>query len=103
MFLSAGKAVRGYDGNGVLQAVHDFIHMRAEEWVNFSCLSHHLYKTFGKLNFKHLERGNKKYKSLLKFFADDPSNFDLRQDGEKSGLYWIRLKRAHSLLSEYSK
>ncbi|MEP7285962.1 MAG: hypothetical protein ABI947_09360 [Chloroflexota bacterium] len=91
----AAKAVHDYDGNDVLQAAHDFIHKRDEEWVNFSRLSHHLYETFGKLNFKHLERPNKKYRSLLKFFVDYPSKFDLRQDDEKSGLYWIRLKRTH--------
>lgn len=61
------------------------------EWVNFSRLSQHLYETFYKLKPRHLGPKDKKYKSLLKFIADYPDDFEVRQDDDKKGLYWVRL------------
>jgi len=84
-----------YDTDEVLEEARGFVHERDEEWVNFSRLCQYLHETFDELDPKHLGQPNKKYKSLLKFFADYPSEFDLRQDDEKNGLYWIRLKRTH--------
>jgi len=81
-----------YTTDDVLQAARVFIHRRNEGWVNFSRVSQHLYETFPKLTPKRLGHPSKKYSSLLRFLADYPSNFELRQDPEKQGLYWIRLK-----------
>ncbi len=33
----------------------------------------------------------KKHKSLLKFLAVYPDDFQVRRDEEKKGLYWVRL------------
>jgi hypothetical protein len=88
----AAKARRDYDTDDVLQSARDFILKSDTEWVNFSRLSQYLYETFHKLKPKHLGKPGKKYKSLLKFLADYPSDFELRQDSEKKGLYWVRLK-----------
>lgn len=79
----------------VLEVAGLFIGDHEEEWVNFSRLCRHLHETFGKLDLERLGQPNKKYKSFLKFFADYPSSFDLRQDDEKNGLYWIRLKETY--------
>jgi hypothetical protein len=88
----AAKARRDYNTDDVLQSSRDFILKDDTEWVNFSRLSQCLYETFYKLKPKHLGKPGKKYKSLLKFLADYPSDFELRQDPEKKGLYWVRLK-----------
>jgi hypothetical protein len=88
----AAKAIREYDTDTVLQSARDFIRQQDEEWVNFSRLSQHLYETFYKLKPKHLGPKSKKQKSLLKFIADYPDDFEVRQDDEKTGLYWIRLR-----------
>ena len=88
----AAKARRDYNTDDVLQSARDFILKSDTEWVNFSRLSQYLYETFYKLKPKHLGKPGKKYKSLLKFLADYPSDFELRQNSEKKGLYWVRLK-----------
>ncbi|MBZ0300176.1 MAG: hypothetical protein K8J31_10560 [Anaerolineae bacterium] len=85
------KAIRDYDTETVLQSARDFLRQQDEEWANFSRLSQHLCETFYKLKPKHLDPKNKKYKSLLKFIADYPDDFEVRQDNDKKGLYWIRL------------
>jgi len=87
----ATKAIRDYTTEDVLQTARDFLKASDEDWVNFSRLSHHLYKTFFKLKPKRLGLPGKKYKSLLKFLADYPDDFELCPDDEKKGLYWIRL------------
>lgn len=87
----AAKAIREYNTDTVLQSARDFIRKQNEEWVNFSRLSQHLYETFYKLKPKHLGPKSKKYKSLLKFIADYPDDFEVRQDDDKKGLYWIRM------------
>jgi len=51
----------------------------------------HLYETFYKLKPKRLGQPGKKYKSLLKFLADCPGDFEVRTDADQRGLYWIRL------------
>ncbi|MCB9451171.1 MAG: hypothetical protein H6672_07010 [Anaerolineaceae bacterium] len=84
------------DTDDVLEEARFFIHNGNEGWVNFSRLCHHLHETFGNLNPKYLGQSNKKYQSLLKFFADYPSDFELHQDPEKRGLHWIRLKSTQS-------
>ncbi len=87
----AARAVRDYSTEDVLQAARDFIRVRDEEWVNFSRLAQHLYETFYNLKPKRLGPPGKKYKSLLKFLEDYPSDFEVRADADKRGLYWIRL------------
>ena len=81
------------DADDVVEEARFFIDDRNEGWVNFSRLSSHLYETFGKLDLTQLGQPNKKYKSLIKFFAAHPLYFELRQDTEKQGLYWIRLNK----------
>jgi len=88
----AAKAVREYDTDTVLQSARAFIREQNEEWVNFSRLSQHLYETFYKLKPRHLGPKGKRYKSLLKFITDWHDDFEVRQDDDKKGLYWIRLK-----------
>jgi hypothetical protein len=87
----AARAVRDYSTEDVLQAARDFIREQDEEWVNFGCVAQHLYETFYQLKPKRLGQPGKKYKSLLKFLADCPVDFELRADADKRGLYWIRL------------
>jgi hypothetical protein len=88
----AAKAVRDYSTDNVLQAARDFIRAQNEEWVNFSRVAQCLYETFYHLKPKRLGQPGKKYKSLLKLLADYPADFELRQDPDNGGLYWIRLK-----------
>ncbi|MDL1901511.1 hypothetical protein FBR02_12140 [Anaerolineae bacterium CFX9] len=87
----AAKAIREYDTNAVLQSARDFMGEQDSDWVNFSRLSQHLYETFYHLKPKRLGQPGKKYKRLLKFLADYPVDFELRQDDEQKGVYWIRL------------
>ena len=87
----AAQAVKDYSTEDVLQAARNFIRERDEEWVNISRVMQHLYETFYRLKPKHLGQSGKKYKSLLKFLEDYPSDFELREDADKRGLYWIRL------------
>jgi hypothetical protein len=87
----AARAVRDYDTEDVLQAARDFIRGQDEKWVNVSRVAQHLYETFYKLKPKRLGPPGKKYKSLLKFLEDYPSDFELKEDTDKRGLYWIRL------------
>jgi len=87
----AAKDIREYDTDAVLQSARAFLGEQDEEWVNFSRLSQHLYETFYKLKPRHLGPKDKKYKSLLKFIADYPDDFEVRQDDDKKGLYWVRL------------
>lgn len=95
----AAKAIRDYNTEDVLQAARDFLQTEDAEWVNFSRLSQHLYEMFYHLKPKHLGSPGKKYKSLLKFLGDYPSDFELRQDPEKRGIYWIRLRETGRLAS----
>ncbi|MBZ0296627.1 MAG: hypothetical protein K8L99_28960 [Anaerolineae bacterium] len=88
----ASQAVRDYNTDDVLQAARDFIRAQNEEWVNFSRVSQCLYESFYHLKLKRLGQPGKKYKSLLKFLADYPSDFELRVDPDNNGLYWIRLR-----------
>jgi len=85
------EILQDYTTDDVLKAARDFVHMRNEAWVNFSRVSQYLHERFSNLKPKQLGRPNKNYTSLLKFFADFPSDFELRQDLEKQGLFWIRL------------
>lgn len=85
-------AIRDYDTDTVLQHAQDFIRRQDKEWVNFSRLSQYLHETFYNLKPKHLGSSNKKHKSLLKFLADYPSEFELRPDDDKKGVFWIRLR-----------
>jgi hypothetical protein len=88
----AAQAIRDYSTDDVLQTARDFIRAQNDEWVNFSRVAQCLYETFYHLKPKRLGQPGKKYKSLLKFLADYPSDFELRQDPDSRGLYWIRLK-----------
>ncbi len=83
----AKQSVQDYRAIEVLQAANDFIRGRTEQWVNFSRVSQHLHERFPDLEPKKL--GN--YGTLPKFFGALPSEFELREDPEKQGLYWIRL------------
>ncbi|MCB9451487.1 MAG: hypothetical protein H6672_08605 [Anaerolineaceae bacterium] len=85
------KAIREYDTDDVLQAARDFLQAQSDEWVNYSRVSQHLYETFYQLKPKRLGQPGRKYKSLLKLLADHSTDFELRQDDEKKGVYWIRL------------
>jgi hypothetical protein len=85
----AKNAIHDYDTESVLEAACQFIQEQGEVWVNFSRLAQYLYERFYQLNPKRLGQAGKKYKSLLKFLADYPANFELRYE-EK--IYWIRLK-----------
>jgi hypothetical protein len=85
----AQNAIRDYNSEDVLQAARQFIHKRTEEWVNFSRLAQYLDEQFFKLNPKRLGQAGKKHKSLLKFIADYPADFELRYEAQ---IYWIRLK-----------
>lgn len=87
----AARAVRDYDTDDVLQAARDLIREQDEEWVNFSRVAQHLYETFFNLKPKRLGPPDKKYKSLLKFLEDYPPDFELKEDADKRGLYWIGL------------
>ncbi len=87
----AARAVRDYSTEDVLQAARDFFREQNEEWVNASRVMQHLYETFYKLKPKRLGQPGKKYKSLLKFLADCPGDFEVRADDNRRGLYWIRL------------
>lgn len=89
----AANAIREYDTDAVLQSARVFLGEQDGEWVNFSRLSQHLYETCYKLKPKLLGPKGKKYNSLLKFIADYSDDFDVRQDGEKKSMYWIRLHR----------
>lgn len=60
--------------------------------MNFSRVAQYLYETFYHLKPKRLGQPGKKYKSLLKFLADYPSDFELQLDSENRGVYRIRLK-----------
>src|SRR4051812_46860994 len=82
-----------YDAASVLGEASAFIEEQDEEWTNFSRLCTHLFETFGKLDLKRLGQSDKKYKNLVKFFADYPSDFELRLDSQKNGLYWIKVKQ----------
>jgi len=86
------KAVRTYDTDDVLQAARDFIQKQDELWVNFSRVAQHLYEHFYKLKLKHIGIPGKKYKSLLNFFQDYPTDFVVRQDEGNRGVYWIQIK-----------
>jgi hypothetical protein len=88
----AAQTIQDYSTTDVLQTARDFIRAQNEEWVNFSRVAQCLYETFYHLKPKRLGQPGKKYKSLLKFLADYPSDFELRQDPDNRGLYWIRLK-----------
>lgn len=92
----AAKAICEYDTDAVLQSARDFIRELGEEWVNFSRLSQHLYETFYKLKPKHLRPKSKKYKSLLKFIADYPDDFEVRQDEHNKGVYWVRFSNVQT-------
>lgn len=87
----AAQAVRDYSTEDVVQAARDFLREQNEEWVNASRVMQHLYETFYKLKPKRLGQPGKKYKSLLKFLADCPGDFEVRTDADQRGLYWIRL------------
>jgi hypothetical protein len=93
----AARAVRDYSTEDVVQAAHNFLREQNEEWVNTSHLMQHLYETFYKLKPKRLGQPGKKYKSLLKFLEDHLSDFELRADVNKRGVYWIRLPEAEGL------
>ncbi|MCL4247443.1 MAG: hypothetical protein KJ065_04755 [Anaerolineae bacterium] len=82
-----------HDLDSILEEASAYIEERDEDWVNFSRVCQHLFEIFGKLDPKQIGQPNKRYKSLLKLFADYPADFELRQDNEKNGLYWIRLRR----------
>ena len=86
------KAVRTYSIDDVLHAARDFIQKQDELWVNCSLIAQHLYEHFYKLNPKHLGAPEKKYKSLLKFIQDYPTDFVVRQDEVNRGVYWIQIK-----------
>jgi hypothetical protein len=88
----AAQAIRDYSTDDVLQTADDFIRAQNEEWVNFSRVAQCLYETFYHLKPKRLGQSGKKYKSLLKFLADYPSDFELCQDNENNGIFWIRLR-----------
>lgn len=89
--LNAKQSAQAYSAAEVIQAAVDFIRGRTEAWVNFSRVSQHLHERFPDLKAKKF--GN--YSSLPKFIADHPSEFELREDSEKQGLYWIRLAPKH--------
>jgi hypothetical protein len=86
----AARAVRNYTTEDVLQAARVFLQKSDAEWLNFSNLAQHLYETFYKLKPKQLGQPGKKYKSLRKFIAAYPADFELRPDETKRGVYWIR-------------
>ncbi len=90
---NAVEPIPEYDTDDVLEAARGYIRKRNEEWVNFSRVSQYLHEIFPDLKTKKLGRLDKNYPSLIKLIADYPSDFELRQDLEKQGLYWIRLKR----------
>jgi hypothetical protein len=90
----AAQAVRDYNTDDVLQAAREFIQAQDEEWVNFSQVSQCLYETFYHLKPKRLGKPGKKYKSLLKFFADCSLQFEMRRDQNNEGIYWIRLTKS---------
>ncbi len=81
------QAVREYTIDDVLSAAEDYIRGRDEDWVNVSRVSQHLYEGFYNLKPKRLG-----HKSLLKFIEAYPDRFEVRQDFEKRGLYWVRLR-----------
>jgi len=87
----AAQSVRDYDTNDVLQAAREFIQAQGEVSVNFSRVSQHLYERFYHLTPKRLGQPGKKYKSLLKFFADYPDLFQLRSETDNRSVYWIQL------------
>jgi hypothetical protein len=87
----AAQAIPTYNIDDVLRSARDFIDEQNEEWINVGHVLQRLYETFYKLNPKQLGRPEKKYKSLLKLLGDYPFDFELRQDLENKGVYWIRL------------
>jgi len=89
----AAAAIREYTTEDVLQAAQDFIHAQGDEWVNFSRVSQHLYERFYPLKPKHLGLPGKKYKSLLKFIADDLDRFALRSQPDGRDVWWIKLTK----------
>lgn len=89
---TGGNPIPEYSVSDVIEAARDYIRKRDEEWVNFSRVSQQLHQTYPDLK-KNLRQPNKSYKNLLQLLADHPSDFELRQDIEKQGLYWIRLKQ----------
>lgn len=84
-------AIREYTTDDVLQAACDFIQKQADEWVNYSQVSQHLYERFYHLKPKRLGQPRKRYNSLLKVIADYPERFQLRREADQPGVYWIRL------------
>jgi hypothetical protein len=89
--LLAAQAISDYSPEDVLQAARDFVRAQDKAWVNFSRVSQHLYERFNGLNSKRLSQGKKKYTSLLKFIAAHRSDFQVRPETGKQGMYWIRL------------
>jgi len=87
----ATQVVRDYNTDDVLQATREFIQVQGEVSVNFSRVSQHLYERFYHLTPKRLGQPGKKYKSLLKFFADYPDLFQLRSETDNRSVYWIQL------------
>jgi|GEM_PF-707963 len=87
----ATKAPREYSTEDVLQATREFIQEQHVDWVNFSRVAQHLYEHFYHLKPKRLGQPGKKYRSLVKFIADYPSDFQLRSEPDHHGVYWIRL------------
>lgn len=80
------------DVDNVLEVCRNYIQHRNEEWINFTRLSQHLHQKLPNVDLKLLGQSNKRYKNLRYFLEDYPEQFKIRQDPEKQGLYWIRLK-----------
>lgn len=89
---SAKKEAKSGDIDVVLETSRNYIRKRNEKWVNFTRLSQHLHQNFSKLNVRILGKPDKSYKNFRSLIADYPSDFELRQDPKKQGLYWVRLK-----------
>jgi hypothetical protein len=85
------RAIRDYTLDDVLQAAQHFLQAQDEAWVNLSRLGQHLYERFYHLKPKRLGQPGKPYGSLRQLLEYHPSRFQIRQDEQRPGAYWIRL------------
>jgi len=88
------KLIADYEIGDIVAEIRDYVRSRNETWINLTRVSQHIHRVFPNLKVKALGTSNKRYKSFPKLIEDHPSDFELRLDPKKQGLYWIRLKQS---------
>lgn len=86
------KQISSPSTGAIFSEIYSFIEgRRHEDWVNFAKVSHHIRKTFPKINLKQIGLQDKSYKNLREVTEDYPQYFTLRADTDKRGLFYIRI------------